>query len=110
MCSFASVLLSPEASGQQVLHKREDRALNCHLNVTVTQETDTLHRAILDIQDQVRKKVPEYTKNAAQNTIHQRWICSCDSRSTHCCHNHELCISLIWNIQLWAAGQTLAHW
>lgn len=56
MCSFVSALLSPEASGQQVLHKREDRALNCHLNVTVTQEADTLHRAILDIQDQIRKK------------------------------------------------------
>lgn len=103
---FLSALLSPEASGQQVLHKREDRALNCQLNVTVTQETDTLH----SIQDQIRKKVPEYTKNATQNTMHQRWMCSSDSRSTHCCHNHELCISLIWNIQLWAAGQTPAHW
>lgn len=63
VCSFVSALLSPEASGQQVLHRREDRALNCHLNVTVTQETDTLHKAILDIQDQIRKKVPEYIKN-----------------------------------------------
>lgn len=51
---FLSALLSPEASGQQVLHKREDRALNCQLNVTVTQETDTLH----SIQDQIRKKSP----------------------------------------------------
>lgn len=36
MCSFVSALLSPEASGQQVLHKREDRAFNCHPNVTYT--------------------------------------------------------------------------
>lgn len=87
--------------------QKGDRALNCHLNVTDTQETDTLHRAISAIQDQIRKKGPEYTKNTTQNTIHQCWICSYDSRSTHCCHNHELCVSLIWNIQLWAAGQTL---